>query len=405
MKWKSNVLYVWLISLIVVISSCNNMTEESNLMYNEEMIESVNVKDGMFVFNDQEHLRKVSILYKQLSKSEKNKWNKENGIETYGNIFSEVIDAEDSISDYYMSLPIEEQAYYLTQPQVHSEIYKKSLNDGLIKVVSEDNNEYFDINLIDKEYADFVNTKGNLMIGDDIYEYNSCEKKIYVGVGKVGNINSDTEVLIIKSLDIENLLLKSDDWNSNNWSQKSSAKYYGTSWTGKRKVWAEIEGVSYLWEDPTLGRFCDCSDYLHCDFILKAYAQKKNFWGKYVFSGNFWPEVKFSGTWSYNCAHWVNDNNSSLPDQCLCGFNTNDKYRHIGEEFPEYSCTPNQSIMCRTSPLNYTTSGNGYELSVAPTGVFRYDFPYNSNYWWAEPIDVYGDITIKIDGESFNFSL
>jgi hypothetical protein len=33
------------------------MTEESDLMYNEEMIENVNVKDGMFVFNDQEHLR------------------------------------------------------------------------------------------------------------------------------------------------------------------------------------------------------------------------------------------------------------------------------------------------------------------------------------------------------------
>jgi hypothetical protein len=153
-------------------------------------------------------------LYKQLSKSEKNKWNKKNGIETYGNIFSEVIDTEDSISDYYMSLPIEEQEYYLTQPQVHSEIYEKSLNDGLIKVVSEDNNEYFDINLVDKVYADFVNLKGELMIGDDIYIIDGCEKKIYVGAAISDCLNYNVEVIVLKSYENIESLLKSTNYTN-----------------------------------------------------------------------------------------------------------------------------------------------------------------------------------------------
>jgi hypothetical protein len=378
------------------------MTEAPNLISDKEVKENVKVKDGMYVFEDYKHLRKTSILYKHLSKEEKNKWNNEYGVETYGTVFSKVISAEDSISDFYMSLPLEKQKDILKQPQVHSEIYKNSLKKGLIKKVSDDNNEYFDINLVEKVFSDFINLKGEFMIGDDLYIIDGCEKKVFLDVAFEDVNVANAEMIVLKTMNERNPMFKSAD-NVNDWSQVSEVKYYDKNWRGKykKKVWAEIEGVSYLseWMD---GRTSDCSDYVHCDFILKAYARKRNFWGNYVISGNFWPKVEFSGTWDYTSTHWADDNNPAKPDYCLCGY-YNKVVHHGG--FPEYSCYPNENYMCETSPLDYTDYGNGYELPVAPHGHFRYDDIFNWPYWWARPIDVYSaDIDITIDGKLFNFT-
>lgn len=76
-------------------------------------------------------------------------WEKSLGIKTPASIFNSVIFAEDSISEYFKSLPINEQEYWKSQPQKHSSIYTVALSEKTIILLPDgDGGEYFDLNLL-----------------------------------------------------------------------------------------------------------------------------------------------------------------------------------------------------------------------------------------------------------------
>jgi hypothetical protein len=66
---------------------------------------------------------------------------------------------------------------------------------GIIQEIKADDNEYFDLNLSDKKYADFLNLDGKVMIGNDIMSINECEKKIYINANLFESLRTKQKFL------------------------------------------------------------------------------------------------------------------------------------------------------------------------------------------------------------------
>lgn len=389
----SNLIVIVFLLFQMIFTACNTngIDEDEQDQTNTNEAEAVvYVKDNMFVFKDYEHINRELAKFSRLSNAEKNKWLKGYGIKTYGQVFRQVIDQEDSISNYYSSLPEEEQAYYLSQPQVFSDCYKKALNDGIITMVKSGDDEYFDLNLIDKKYADFLNLNGRLIVGMDIISVNSCEEKVFI---KALDSSSLSDFSKFKSVTIKE---KSDTDNNlkseiiNDWSQISAIYPYDKNIFGNytKRVWAEIEGWSKL--VPSIYENSGESDcyakILDCTFELKAYAQSKNFWGKWVF-GNWSTYVTFDAEWHYRYQMQLVPNNN--------------KFETYYDDFGTYSCTPNSYYPCPTSPFYEERTGNGCITPLSPDGVF---YLFNSTAYYTSPIDVYYyNIHITVGPKTFDF--
>lgn len=382
----------------VTFYSCSNI-ETENL---EKSIEhEVYVADGMFVFQSHDHMASELRKIAELSFSDKEAWFAKFGMNTYGRIFNQVMLAEDSISNYFESLTLEEQEYYRSQTQIFSEAYKNAMNDGYIKVETKHESSYFDINLYEKTFADFVNTDGKVKIGNSVFLINDCEARIYENVmdEDLNDLNEKKYVTINKEIDDR---LKSI--GSHDWSEVKAAHYYDRNWAGnpRKRIWAEIEGEShmYIWyeDQPATS---DCCEKVYSKFVLKAYSQKKNFWGNWVFSGDFSPLVEIDGSWDIRYAVWTNDNDPN--DDCLCSYSWSDRMSGY-IDLPNYYCTLIDYEYCPSSPIEMSAYGNSWQPSVSPTGIFSYTV---LNYlWWADSFSIENmDITIRIDDEkSFVFT-
>jgi hypothetical protein len=385
----------------MIFSSCNDNGDgdnNKNELNTQKEVAMVFAKDNMLVFQNYEHINMELAKLNRLSDNDKDSWLNMHGVKTYGQVFRKVIEQEDSISNYYSSLPDEQQKYFLKQPQIFSEIYKKALNDGIIEIVKNGNNEYFDLNLIDKKYADFLNLSGMLIIGQDILSISGCEEKVFLGALKnstkidLSNLNAS----IIREKDSA---VKSKSSSEYDWSRVSRPEFYDPNFFGvnRKKVWAEIEAHSNLhviFSDET----DDCARYVYCVFQLKAHAQSINFWGNYVYS-SFAPKVIFDAKWEYSHRSWAVDYDPS--DNRLCGFYTSSEGKN---DFPSYSCYPNPNYSCPTSPFYEVRYGNGCITPLTPEGIIPYNFG-RGGLWWSRPIDIYNtDIKVIIDGKSFNFS-
>ena len=337
----------------------------------------------------------------ELSFNEKDQWFEKFGLTTYGRIFTKVMLAEDSISNYFESLPPEKQEFFRSKPQIYSDIYKDALDKGMIKVVTEPDNSYFDVNLFDKTSADFVSLDGKIKIGNTVYQFNDCETRIYTDVkDEELKLLADFKPLILDGRLNENL--KSMD--AYNWSENKNPWYYDHNWLGnpRKKIWAEILGESYMnisFEDET----STCCRSVYSNFVLKGFAQKRNFWGNFVFSGDFVPLIEMEGSWDYEYGYWNYDYNPN--DNCLCGYYSS--HMSLGHnDFPNYYCTPIHSSYCPTSPIDDSSYGNGWQHSVSPTGIFSYIIA--DGLWWYRAFSVYNiGITITIDGQddhAFHFN-
>lgn len=392
-------IYTFIISIAFLIST--SCSKGDIPISTETKKHEIFIYNGMLSFESYDHLNAELLMFSELSNQEKEKWLNKYSIATYGSIFRKVIEKEDSISEYMFSLTKEEQETYLNQPQIHSDIYNHSMKMGIIKNVYEDDNTYFDVNLVDNTYSDFINLDGKIRIGNDILSINDCEKSLYLDINYETDIPEKARFIKLPIIDKEKIYLKSQD--PHNWSEVKAAILYDRNWLGRnqKKVWAEIEGQSYLskWLE---GMTDYCSNTMHTDFVLKAYAQKRNFWGNFVFSGNFSPKVEMTGTWSYDFYYW-NEQHSSWND-FKCGWYDYQKTR--GTLLPNYHCYPIPNIYCRRSPLNISDYGNSWKMTVAPHGVLGSSIVTGQDgLWWAQAIRMLSmNITIKIDGYPFYFT-
>jgi hypothetical protein len=383
--------------LVLILSACNDVNSER--INSNETENVIYIKDNMFVFQNNSQLNETLMSFDKLSEKEKKEWHKKYGIQTYGQIFREIIKKEDSISTYYFSLSEQQQQYFRNKPQVYSDLYKEALAKGIIKIVKEKDNEYFDLNLIDKKYAEFTNLDGKVIIGNNILSIDGCEEKIYLNAIE-GSSKIDYTKLkstLLKTNDETDNKLKSDDIYS--WSQISDPEYYDPGLLGNRKkVWAEIEGSSHL-ALVIAGETTTCARWVYCIFDLKGYAQKRNFWGNFVF-GNWSTNITFDASWNYEHYSW--DVDAQPGDNCLCGYYDSEIATGYNN-FPAYGCYPNPATLCPTSPYYEEAVGNGCIRPLTPEGMIPYEFG-NGGFWWARPIKVFdASVIITIDGKVFEF--
>jgi hypothetical protein len=183
------------------------------------------------------------------------------------------------------------------------------------------------------------------------------------------NHNFNDNDMIVKVYD-KNKLKSTSDWDIVNWTQNMDFYQFDKNWKGnytKRvKVW--IDGHSEPYGTP---EHSGCYEYLNCTFVLRAEAQKKNFWGNWVY-GDYFPVLTFSADWYSH--YWVFTNVTYG-----CGlYDTSYPYVSSGN---------------RTSPISNENIGgvNNAFINLTPHGVYR-----SSPVFFSRPFTVSGTITCTL---------
>lgn len=240
---------------------------------------NVELRNGMLVFESKLAFDVTKLEIAEASRDAVDLWEEKIGIKTYASMFYKVIYAEDSISKYYESLPIDQQKYWLNQPEIHSTIYYQALEDKILQVQPDgEGGEYFD----------------------------------------------------------------------------------------------------------------DCTQFLNCTFVIRAEAQKKNFWGNWTYS-DYFPSLTINASWTYSYRDYSSDSYISYG----CGLYDCEK-----NYVSSYSCTSNPSYLCPTSPHSaYYPSVNNAFINLTPHGIWS-SSPKN----FSDAFTVHGVLSATIDGKIFNYN-
>ena len=357
----------------------------------------IKVNNGMLVFESKMAFDVTKLEIANAERKDVDLWEKQLGIKTPARIFQAVVLAEDSVNNYYESLPENEQEYWRGQPEIHSEIYQDALTKQIIHLKSdEDGGEYFDLNLVDNTAASVVNLYGLVMVEGQIFQYTDNAVKIITDgdmskIEKLKKIDAnydDDNILVMvydnRKLDQNNQLKSTSFDTDNNWTYDKG--WYKINTKTRVKIW--IDGHSEMY-----GAYAsaDCSEYASCTFVVRAEAQKKNFWGNWKYS-SYYPSLSFNATWSYQYMQYNYDPNYPYP--CTL-------YSHAVDNVPAYSCTANPSYMCPTSPHSaYYPSVNNAFINLTPHGFWQL-----SQTWFSDPFIVsHCSFSGTIDGVGFSYN-
>jgi hypothetical protein len=273
---------------------------------------------------------------------------------------------------------------------VHSDIYNEALKNNVIKLLPDgEGGEYFDINMYDKTSASVVNMDGLVIVEGQIHQYTSNAIKIITDgdmekVEKLKAINETFEEdnIVVTVFD-ESGLKNGKSVYGHNWTQYSSWQYP----TNRKRVKVWIDGHS---ESYGGAYYDDCTRFLNCTFVVRAEAQKKNFWGNWKYS-DYFPNLSFNASWHYS----YRDYSCDPYIESGCGLYDCEK-----SYVPAYSCTANPSYMCPTSPYTgYFPSVNNAYINLTPHGVWS-----SGPKYFSDAFTVNGNLSATIDGKSFNFN-
>jgi hypothetical protein len=401
---KNFSLLLMLLAVLTVFNGCQKDEQQVNVLQSKDLIieafkptYDVGVKNGMLVFESKLAFDVTKLEIAGADRKAVDLWEQKLGIRTPASIFQAVVLAEDSISNYYESLPEDEQAYWREQPEVHSEIYKKALSEQIIQIKPDgEGGEYFDLNLYDKTTASVVNLDGLVIVEGQIHQYtNNAIKLITDGdmgkIEKLKKINAtyqDDNILVTvfdnKVFNGENQLKSVSFLTDNYWTRTANWKYP----TNRKRVKVWIDGHSEMYGANATDY---CSQYVSCTFVVRAEAMQKNFWGNWKYT-SYMPGLSFNVTWDYEYMQYNYDPNYPYP--CTL-------YSHAEFYVPEYSCTANPSYVCPTSPHSaYYPSVNNAYLNLTPHGTWQL-----SPTWFSDPFMVtHCTFTSTIDGEEFNYT-
>jgi hypothetical protein len=352
--------------------------------------EIITVKNGILWFDSQIAFDITKNEIAMANPLSLKQWTESLGIETYLTVFHEIILKEDSISNHYENLPLEYQMKAIDKPQIHSELYKNSIMNGIIREQHDfDGNKYFDLNLYDRSVAGVINLDGLVIIDGQIHQYGANFIKIILDgdfseIIKLKDVNEPSTEGNIVAFYAKPATLTKDVILGYNWSQTRS--WVSTGSRTRVRVW--IDGSSKTWNNAIEP---NCTRFLECRNIVRAEAQRKNFWGNWVYTGNYTPSFSFNASWSYSYRSYVCDPYFTYG----CGI-----YDCELSNFPAYSCTPNPDYMCPTSPYSGSwNSVNNAFINLTPHGIWE-SYPK----FFSDAIRVGGVINAWIDGKYFYFN-
>jgi hypothetical protein len=384
--------------LIVTISFAGCKKETSNEQKNYDIADfmpsaDIAVINGMLVFKTKADMDITMLELAAADRHAVDAWEQKIDIQTPASVFHKVVEAEDSVSKHYKNLSQSEQVYWLAQPQVHSEIYKKALNSGIIKELKEpDGNVYFDFNLSDNSMNSLVNANGFLMVEGKIMQYTPNAIKVILNgdfslTSKLSKMNQtvsseDIIVHVIESPSIKNTKQYVDP--GFNWTTVPAWHYWDKNllgnYTKRNRVWIDGHSEAYG------GHTTTCAYAVQCTHTIRAEYQEKNFWGNWVYSGN--QSFSVNTTWTYEYGRYSDVTTG-------CGSNP----QWYNWPFGAYNC--GGATNCPDPPFSYSypTVNNVY-INLKPHGIWY----SGSGPWFSDAMNVHGTFSSNLGGTSFNFS-
>ncbi len=313
---------------------------------------SVSFQSGMLVFSTLEDLENTLGEINEAESSAVDAWESSLGFTSQRRLFNQIVSAEDAISDYYESLSSEQQQQALSQGPVHSTIFNQKFSSGLIRNVTDpsDASVYWDYATIVPENVAVLNENGLVKAGGQIYQFTNSNliKVILDGdfskVSQLSNYNSpsssDASFMVVEGCPNDPGCWNTDFSRLNGWKTPAN----------KRRVKVEVEGNACANWALSTGECAFQPHGTQCRFVVRTRAQKKNFWGNWVYSSSFSPALTISSaTWKYDYSLFNNGCSGSFTTYDNTGLNGSHPQPVHSAFFP----TTNNG----TFPLNPHTSG------------------------------------------------
>ncbi len=266
------------------------------------------------------------------------------------------------------------------------------MDKDIIKIVKDtDGSEYFNYAVSDPGMANVLNMEGWMKVGDWICQYTPEGFKIildgdFAKVEQVKTINNnykDETFLVHVEQEIRDRAME-NTWTA--FQDNNKPDDFDEDGRKRWRVW--IEGYS----EPLYGEIDeDCTNFLACVNRVRAEAQKKNIWGTWKYKSKFSPPLKFENQWAYSYTRYTDN---------LCGL-----YKQEFHYVAPYSCTPNPSYMCPTSPhfASYPSVNNAF-LNHTPHGNWSADgTPDGDGYgYFADAFDANGLLVATFNGTGWD---
>ena len=369
----------------IYLTSCNKSDSILETVADSNVDQKFTVENGMLVFESRENMDLTIVELRSLSIEDFNQWEIQTGVSTIYGAFNAVIAAEDAISDYYESLPLDEQKKYRDMPEINSNLYKEMMDRGVIKIIQDnDGTSYFGYAVIDPSMAPILNLDGFVKMENKIYQYTNEGFKIILDgdFAKIpqldaikGTYTSDEFVVFVEDKDAKGLYT--------NWTVQKGWEYDGNK--KRYKTW--LEGRAY----PVYGTDGpDCAQYIQCVFTVRTEAQKKS-WFKWRYSG-FHPTLTYTNEWTYDYGVYDGD---------ACG-GSETTLNNISS----YVCSSTPSIYpCPTSPHSYgpVSTNNGF-FHQTPHGIWNAEDLGYSYFSDGFSVEGYLDATYHGNTMDFDFS-
>ena len=234
--------------------------------------------NGFLVFRNSKILSQTLNSLENMSEEERRNWEKKNFFVSQLTIFNNIVDAEIQLDAPYENMSAEELKN-VKQPPLHSEVYYKFLNKGIIREYTEsDGTELYDYSTCAPYLSAILDENGIFVVGDTMFQYTASAIKKWIGCDINNNkklINSNES---IGQIEVK-MLLKSSTIKYGNWAYDSG---------NDRRIRIGINFNSYqYYADGTVWNY---------EHWVEVQSQKKNFWGNWKYN---WTTMSVLGHWDY----------------------------------------------------------------------------------------------------------
>lgn len=245
-----------------------------------------------------------------------NDWEDNLGLISQRKIFSKAMISEDSLESYLTSLSPSQQTTVLGSGEYHSTRLNSAITNGKLKnYTGNDASVFWDYTLVEPSVAAAVNSDGLVKVDSLLIKYSNGSFIYIAKDGDPGTIATaeaytddfeDDDMKVIKLAPYNPDGPNHPTENDPGLQPRGSCSSYATqtinfslthAWvnpTSKKRVRAWIDGsATSNWGSP-------CRYGTTCTFFLRTQAQKKNFWGKWVYSSEWSPSCQVDdGDWDY----------------------------------------------------------------------------------------------------------
>lgn len=286
--------------MAVIFASCEKEDLEKKNFYISQNSFNTDyfVRDGYLVFKNKTSFIKTVNQIINLNDGVRKKWEETIGFQSQRSLINKLIEQElilDSINRIRFKIANISKA---TKYDLHPELYYNLLSKGIIKLINKGTpDEYWDLSVCNKLYAEFINKDGLYAIGDTLFQANNTGIKNII-IEEVNNYEENLKK--INSIDRNFIELKKaaesspglllSPWTANN------------NWPGvSRRIQIGIE-LTCLNFYPSTAQF----DFTHNYYV---YCQKTNFWNNWIYE---YPNYTVEGQWTIYVYRYSQNYSSSF---------------------------------------------------------------------------------------------